>query len=105
MNYIYNDEDNAPMIDDPFDGPHNPTVYNSRAEMKAMEQELPFTDPPEHPDGCWNCFNYDGDYCTAGWNNLDPSYKNPDTDERKPNEWCEMHNRDDSIAWEEFFDE
>ena len=35
--YIYNDEDNAPMNDDPFDGPHNPTVYNYREEMKYYE--------------------------------------------------------------------
>lgn len=104
--YIFSDEDNEPMhfsLLEDADG-HNPTVYKSYAEMIA-EERLPFTDPPEHPDGCWNCFNYDGDYCTAGWNNLDPSYKNPDTDERKPNEWCEMHDSDDSIAWEEFFDE
>jgi hypothetical protein len=37
MNYVYNDEDNAPMLDDPFDGPHNPTVYTSREEMRYFE--------------------------------------------------------------------
>ena len=37
MPYIYNDEDNAPMNEDPFTGYHNPTVYNSRAEMEAWD--------------------------------------------------------------------
>ena len=37
MNYIYNDEDNAAMNDDPFSGPHNPTVYSSYEEMRAIE--------------------------------------------------------------------
>ena len=69
--YIYDGEFNAPMngyvVDshdpeitdgkmmvmdyvedtDPFTGPHNPTVYSSRSEMKAIEEGLPFTDPPE----------------------------------------------------------
>ena len=70
--YIYDGETNAPMNgaavethdpeikdgrmmimdheddDDAFTGPHNPTVYLSRAEMKAWEsgEALPFTDPP-----------------------------------------------------------
>ena len=35
--YVYNDEDNYPMNEDPFDGYHNPTVYTSRAEMKYYE--------------------------------------------------------------------
>lgn len=37
MPYIYNDEDNNPMNDDPFVGAHNPTVYSSRAEMEYVE--------------------------------------------------------------------
>lgn len=36
MSYIYNDEDNTAMNDD-FIGYHNPTVYLSRAEMKAWD--------------------------------------------------------------------
>ena len=36
MPYIYNDEDNNSM-NDPFDGPHNPTVYSSRDEMEWYE--------------------------------------------------------------------
>lgn len=49
--YVYDDEDNASMNADAFYGPHNPTVYLDRAEMKAMES-LPFTDPnePEYQD-------------------------------------------------------
>ena len=31
-------------MDDPFLGIHNPTVYLSSAEMKAMENEIPFCD-------------------------------------------------------------
>ena len=45
--YVYDDEDNVSMNADAFYGPHNPTVYLDRAEMKAMES-LPFTDPNEH---------------------------------------------------------
>lgn len=37
MPYIYNDEDNVPMNDDAWAGPHNPTVYNSRDEMEYVE--------------------------------------------------------------------
>lgn len=44
--YVYDDEDNASMNADAFYGPHNPTGYLDRAEMKAMES-LPFTDPNE----------------------------------------------------------
>ncbi len=43
MPIIYDDEDNVPMIDDPWDSDHNPTVYLSRAEMKAMEVSTPDT--------------------------------------------------------------
>ena len=97
-NYIYSDEDNEPMyrsLMEDEDG-HNPTVYTSHAEMKAVEAVLPFTDPPESPkDGCWNCFNFDWkrEACTAGWNNMDESYYNPDVDDRKLTDFCD--------AWEE----
>lgn len=53
--------------DDPFDGPHNPTVYGSRAEMNYYEQVpdapwirdaenngMPADDPPECPV-CGKC--------------------------------------------------
>lgn len=84
--YIYNDEDNVPMNDDAWSGPHNPTVYLSRAEMQA-EEALPFTDPPE--DGCWNCTHYDGDRCDKDWNNADEDYYVPDRDDHEPNFKCD----------------
>ena len=89
--YIYNDEDNAPMADDPFDI-HNPTVYLCRAEMKAAD--LPEKEKPE--DGCWNCINFDWkrEACTLNWNNLDESYYNPDIDDRKLTDHCEYHETD-----------
>ena len=43
MPIIYDDEDKVPMVDDPWDSDHNPTVYLSRAEMKAAEA-LPLED-------------------------------------------------------------
>ena len=49
MPYIYNDEDNVPMTDDAWEGPHNPTVYGSRAEMKYWDN-LPFTEPEDSPE-------------------------------------------------------
>ena len=103
MDYIYNDEDNAPMNDDAFDGPHNPTVYGSRAEMKAAEEPLPFTDPPA--DGCWNCMNFDWRHeaCTVNWNNLDESYYNPDCDDRELTDYCEDHETDPDADWKEIF--
>lgn len=54
MPYIYNDEDNVPMNDEAFDridqNGHNPTVYGSWAEMKAVEKEIPFYYPDEPVD-------------------------------------------------------
>ena len=101
-NYIFNDEDNNPMNDDAWDGPHNPTIYNSRAEMKAAEEPLPFTDPPEN--GCWNCLNYDyiKEACTLNWNNGDESYYNPDTDDRDPDDCCPQHEKDEDAEWEDW---
>lgn len=72
--------------DDSFDGPHNPTVYLSRAQMKA-EEALPFTDPDAEPSRrCGNCAHFNGNYCTLEWNNLDESYKNEDRDRRDPSD-------------------
>ena len=105
MDYIYNDEDNAPMNDDdPFLGAHNPTVYQSRTEMKAWESgEVPFDDPPE--DGCWNCQHYDGEHCTREWNNMDPSCCVPERDNRNFDEYCEDHETDESVKAEWYFDD
>ena len=103
--YIYNDEDNVSMNEDPFLGYHNPTVYNDRAEMKADESGLPFTE--EKPaDGCWNCFNFDWhrEACTIRWNNLDESYYNPDIDDRKLTDCCDYHDTDPDIDPAEVFD-
>lgn len=103
MDYIYNDEDNAPMNDDAFDGPHNPTVYLSRAEMEAAER-LPFDDP--EPDrGCWNCILFDGDHCTKEWNNADPDYYIKWRDDKEPTDCCEDWEEDESAVKEDFFDE
>lgn len=100
MPYIYNDEDNAPMNDDPFDY-HNPTVYTSRAEAKA-DESIPFTDPIE--DGCWNCRNYDWtrEACTKNWNNLDDCYYNPDIDDHEPTYCCEDHDKDPDVKPEDW---
>ena len=110
MSYSYDDEDNRPMSYSVLAGledehGHNPTIYHTRAEMKADEQGLPFDDP-RPDDGCWNCFNFDWkrEACTAGWNNLDESYYNPDTDKRELTDYCENHDRDDSVDPKEVFD-
>ena len=102
--YIFDDEDNEPMYYNLLDQDgHNPTVYNSTAEMKAVESGIPFDDPPS--DGCWNCLEYDGSRCHFGWNNNDESYYNPDTDDKDPDDWCPGHDKDESIKWEDVFDE
>lgn len=97
--YIYNDEDNNPMNDDPWAGPHNPTVYLSRAEMQA-EESLPFTDP-EPENGCWNCWRFDGDRCNKDWNNADPDYYLPDRDDKEPDDICDYWEKDETIKSKE----
>lgn len=102
MPYIYNDEDNYPMNDDAFAEYHNPTVYNDRAEMKAVEAALPIADPIEN--GCWNCRNYDWtrEACTIRWNNLDESYYNPDIDDHDPTNYCDDHDLDPDVKPEDW---
>lgn len=82
---------------------HNPTVYLDRAEMKAAESGIPFDEKPD--DGCWNCIHFDWkrEACSAGWNNLDDSYYNPNTDDREYTDYCENHETDPDAEWEEFF--
>ena len=91
MPYIYNDEDNLPMIDDPFDQPpryHNVTTYATPLEMKMVERgELPF-DERKPDDGCWNCESYVGHYCTKNWGGS-PDYHDHTRDRRTANEYCE----------------
>lgn len=110
--YSYDDEDNAPMtrqayadLRDMDKNGHNPTIYTSISEMKAAEEPLPFTDPPEN--GCWNCLNYDYRYeaCTLNWNNMDESYYNPDTDDRDPDDCCSEHETDPDAVWEDWHDD
>lgn len=98
--YIYNDEDNAPMIEDPV---LKYTTYSSRAEMKADErgEALPFTDPPEkHPNGCWNCinYNYTHEACTLNWNNMDEDYYNPEIDNRDYDDICDDWEEDEDAV-------
>jgi len=113
MPYIYEDEDNAPMNEEAWDKDgHNPTVYLDKAEMRYYEsgqarqdmlkEAIPFT---EHEDGCWNCvhFDWNREACSAGWNNMDESYYNPDRDDRNYDDWCEMHETDPDAKWEDVF--
>lgn len=109
MDYVYNDEDNAPMIDDPYDGPHNPTVYLSRAEERYYESGQYRIDEERKnwkpDDGCWNCMHFDWNHeaCTLNWNNMDESYYNPDMDDRKLDDYCDDHETDPDADWEEIF--
>ena len=92
--YLYDDEDNEPMMDD-TDRVMKYTTYMSRAEEKAEEMAknawtLPFDDSPR-VSGCWNCMLFDPtkDACTKDWNNMDESYYNPDRDDRDPSDSCD----------------
>ena len=91
-NYIYNDEDNAPMNDFDRDG-HNPTVYldaySARMDREQEQKENP-------ADGCWNCIHFDWKHeaCSLNWNNLDESYYNPACDDRELTDYCEDHETD-----------
>ena len=100
--YVYNDEDNAPMNEDPFTGAHNPTIYNSRAEMKAAENP----EPEKPADGCWNCinFNWMHEACTLNWNNMDESYYNPEIDDRQYTDCCEDHETDPDVDPADWFE-
>jgi len=105
MPYLYDDEDNAPMNDDAMkEDPYlKYTTYSCKAEEEAdLRGEIPFSEPPEN--GCWNCFNFNGDYCTKYWNNNDESYKDPDRDSRDYRDWCSDWEHDESIKPEEFFE-
>ena len=90
--YIFNDEDNNPMIETDTDRIMKYTTYSSRAEMQAYESGAESKkEKPE--DGCWNCihFNLMHEACSAGWNNLDESYYNPDIDKRELTDYCSQH--------------
>lgn len=108
--YVFDDEDNAGMID--LTEPKRPVItvrrfdkdgklvtveqYKTMADMIQHYKNLKDPDEPEKPDnGCWNCMYFDWKHeaCTVNWNNLDESYYNPDTDDRELIDYCE--------AWEE----
>ena len=76
MGYLYDDKDNAPMVEDNF--------------------------PINVPNGCWNCREYDGDRCMKDWNNADPCYYIDWRDDKKPSDICEDHDLDPDIKPEEF---
>ena len=103
MPYIYNDEDNAPMIDDDLVAEY--TVYPSRIEMKAYESGVADEKKETPADGCWNCMNFDynKEACTVNWNNMDESYYNPNTDDRELTDYCDDHETDNDAVWEDFF--
>ena len=107
MNYLYNDEDNAAMNSEVFDridqDGHNPTVYGSYAEMREVEKNIPFAEPPEN--GCWNCMFYDADRCSINWNNNEPEYYLPDRDDKKPDDRCSDWTENKDAVLEDYFDE
>ena len=69
--------------------------------MKAIESGIPFNDKPEN--GCWNCFEYDGDRCHKCWNNNEEDYYLPDRDDKKPDEICDDWDGDPCANWNDFF--
>ena len=60
-----------------FDGAYPPGVTGK------MIDEL------EEPQYCGSCKYFDGNYCTALWNNADHDYCIPSRDERKPYDFCD----------------
>ena len=79
--YVYNDEDNEPMI-----GIHPPWRISPEGKIVFMEKSEP-TDTTKY--GCWCCREFDGDRCMKEWNNADPDYYIPWRDDRQPNEICD----------------
>lgn len=100
MNYVYTDEDNAPMND--FDV-HNPTVYTSVYEARMIDRYGELEPKGEKENGCWNCKEYDGSHCMKNWDNLDPSYYVPDRDDKEPDDCCDDYENDPDVSWKEFY--
>ena len=67
------------------------------------KEQLPFSELPLPEKGCWNCLNYNGDFCTKEWNNLDECYKVVWRDSKEPEDCCDDWALDDTISSEEFF--
>ena len=101
MAYIYDDGDNTAMNEQAVpDKPNVPT--KSYADMRAEEEALPFTDPLEPPENaCWCCTAFNGNACTINWNNADPIYYNPDTDDRDPFDLCDDFEWNGDYVYEE----
>ena len=70
-------------------------------EAAKYWRSLPDPDnPKEEPkNGCWNCFNYDDGRCMKDCYYLHDQY------DKEPTDWCEDHGKDDSIKWEDWFEE
>jgi hypothetical protein len=100
MNYVYTDEDNAPMND--FDV-HNPTVYTSVYEARMIDRYDEPEPKDEKENGCWNCMMYDGDRCTKEWNNLDPCYYISWRDDKEPDDYCDDWELEPGSIYEDFF--
>lgn len=66
------------------------------------KEEIPFSDLPLPEKGCWNCWSYNGDFCTKEWNNMDECYKVAWRDEKKPEDCCDDWELNDMISPEEF---
>lgn len=48
---------------------------------------------------CGNCLEYNGDFCTIYWNNLDECYKDTERDSREPeDEACEYWQLDETAV-------
>ena len=79
-----------------FDGNYPPGVTDAMIDHYAGD---------DIPRQCWNCINYDPGYeaCTLTWNNLDPDYYNPDTDDREPTDTCEDWEWDEHADYDQFF--
>ena len=74
-------------------------------DRKPSEDERKAITWDENEHGCWDCMNYDPSKgaCTLRWNNLDPSYYDPDLDDREPDEFCFEHMVDQTADWNDFF--
>jgi hypothetical protein len=115
MPYLYDDEDNAPMNEEKFvikdirpglDGKRYvahqfKSIEEASKYYKSLKDpDAPFNDPPGN--GCWNCLQFNGDYCTLLWKHMDESYKIEDRDARDPDDWCPSWEKDEQAIWEDY---
>ena len=61
--------------------------------MKAMEEEIPFSDPLEKV--CGTCHYYNGTFCTIDWNDMDEAYKVTWEYEKSYNDTCDEWEMED----------